>query len=72
VTFPDGLCPIRASDKLEKDLSIDPEEIDDLVSIVAQRTGRSLENAESNPCFGKITSVGDLVLFINGQPVIAA
>jgi hypothetical protein len=52
--FPVGTCPLRASDKLEKELKIDPDDIEDLIPVVAQRTGRSLENTEKNPYFGKI------------------
>ena len=70
--FPEGTCPLRASDKLEEDLIIDPEEIEDLIPRVAQLTGRSLEDTERNPFYGKITTVGDIVLFINGQPKISA
>lgn len=71
-TFRDGTCPLNASDKLEKDLNIDPEDIEDVIQIVAQRSVRSLENTEINPYYGKITTVGDFVLFINSQPRIAA
>jgi len=70
--FPNGVCPLRASDRLENDLKIDPEDIEDLIPIVAQRTGHSLEDTEKNPFYGKITTVGDFVLFINSQPKISA
>ena len=70
--FPEGTCPLRTSDKLEKDLKIDPDDIEDLIPVVAQRTGRCLENTERNPFFGKIETVGDLVLFINNQPRLNA
>ncbi|RII24945.1 MAG: hypothetical protein CXR30_19450 [Geobacter sp.] len=70
--FPEGTCPLRASDRLEKDLKIDPDDIEDLIPIVAQRTGRSLEHTERNPFFGKIETVGDFVLFINNQPRVNA
>ena len=72
VEFPNGTCPLNASDKLENDLNVDPEEIEDLIPIVAQRTGRSLENTEGNSYYGKITTVGDFVQFINSQPKIVA
>ena len=70
--FPEGTCPLRASDRLEKDLKIDPEDIEDLIPVVAQRTGRSLEQTERNPFFGKIETVSDFVLFINNQPKVNA
>lgn len=72
VKFSNGTCPLRASDELEKDLNIDPDDIEDAIPIVAQRTGRSLEQTEKNPFFGKIETVGDFVLFINNQPRLIA
>lgn len=72
VKFPEGACPLRASDTLEKDLKIDPDDIEDLLPVVTQRTGRSLEHTERNPFFGKIETVGDFVLFINNQPKVNA
>lgn len=63
-----GLCPIRATDRFEEDLHIDPEEMDELLPVIAQRTGRSTDNTESNPYFGKVSTVGDLVHFVNCQP----
>lgn len=68
VKFPGGTYPLRASDKLEKDLKIDPDDIEDLLPVLAQRTGRSLEHTEKNPFSGKISTAGDIVLFINAQP----
>jgi hypothetical protein len=69
----DRLCPAKfiiRVDKLEKDLNIDPEDIEGLIPIVAQRTGRSLESTERNTYYGKVTTVGDILLFINSQPKI--
>lgn len=60
--------PVRAADRLEKDLRIDPEDTDILAEAVAQRTGRSLDQCENNPLYGKITTVGELVEFCNHQP----
>jgi hypothetical protein len=45
----------------EDDLSLD------LLEEISQRTGRSLEGFETNPYYGKITTVRDLVLFFNHQ-----
>ncbi|QOX77499.1 hypothetical protein FY034_00590 [Trichlorobacter lovleyi] len=70
VKFPEGACPLRASDRLEKDLKIDPDDIEDLIPVVAQRAGRSLEHTERNPFYKKISTAGDVVLFINAQPHI--
>ena len=63
-----GTCPLTASDRFEEDLKIESEDLEDLVDIIAQRTGRSLENPENNPYYDKVSTVKDLVLFINYQP----
>ena len=70
VKTPNGTCPLSAADKLEKDLEIDPDDIEELIPIVAQRAGRNLEHTERNPYYGKIVTVGDFVLFMNYQPKI--
>ena len=65
--------PIRATDDIFKDLMIDDEDFEyDLVEEIAQRTGRTLENAESNPYYGKANIVENLVFFFNEQPKINA
>lgn len=69
--YPD--FPIRADDRLIDGLSIDAEDLDmDLVSEIAERTGRSLENAKSNPYYQQVHTVRDLVLFFNAQPLTSA
>lgn len=61
--------PIRATDNVFEDLMIDEEDFEyDLVEEIAQRTGRSLENAESNSYYGKANIVENLVYFFNEQP----
>ena len=63
------MFPIRAQDDLVKDLRIDPEDIDmSLAPAIAQRTGRTLQESGSNPYWGKVHSVADLVRFFNLQP----
>lgn len=60
--------PIRASDSLFDTLMLDEDDLDlDLSEEIAQRTGRSLEDYESNPYYGKVTTVRNLVLFFNHQ-----
>ncbi|MEM7018209.1 MAG: hypothetical protein AAF512_12820, partial [Pseudomonadota bacterium] len=62
--------PIKASDNLFETLKFDADDLDlDLVEEIAQRTGRSLEDGESNPYYGKVTTVGNLVLFFNHQAI---
>ncbi len=61
--------PIRPTDDVFADLMIDDEDFElDLVEEIAQRTGRSLENTESNPYYGKANIVENLVYFFNEQP----
>jgi hypothetical protein len=61
--------PIRPTDDVFIDLMVDDEDFEyDLVEEIAQRTGRSLENAESNPFYGKANIVENLVYFFNEQP----
>lgn len=68
VRFPGGVCPLRASDRLNDDLNIDPDDIDDLFFEIAQRLGRSIKDMESNLYYENMNTVGSLVLFINSQP----
>jgi hypothetical protein len=60
--------PIRADDHLERDLKIDPEDIEFIVEVVADRTSRSLEGYEANPFYGRMSTVRDLVRFFADQP----
>lgn len=60
--------PIRADDRMDEELKIDSEEIPDIAEVVAQRTGRPLEKCESNPLYGKVKTVRELVEFFIHQP----
>jgi hypothetical protein len=54
-------------------LKLDEDDLDlDLIEEIAQRTGRSMENFESNPYYGKVTTARDLVLFFNHQAGVTA
>jgi hypothetical protein len=66
--FGRGLLPLRATDRLDHDLKIDPEDLDDLSQIIAYRTGRSLEWTAQPPLPDSVNTVSDLVLFFNNQP----
>ncbi len=60
--------PIKGSDNLKEDLLLDDDDLDiDLVEMIAQRTGRTLNNYENNPYYGEVTTVKKLVLFMNSQ-----
>lgn len=62
--------PLRWNDSFEKDLKIDIEDVGDIIaSEVAERTGRNFSETTGNPMYGKVSTVGDLVLFFCAQPV---
>lgn len=62
--------PIRADDDLF-DL-LDVEEVEFEVLEVAERCGRSVDHPEANPFHEGLTTVRDLVLFLNHQPMLPA
>jgi len=62
--------PVRRQDLCEKDLGIDPEDLDDIAKDVAFRARRSLEDCDKNPLYGKVQTVGDMVTFLEYQPRI--
>ncbi|MCE7652773.1 hypothetical protein [Vibrio fluvialis] len=65
--------PIKSSDSLFETLQLDDEDIEYIVvEEVAKRAGRSFDNTESNPYYGKVKTVKDLVLFLNHQPTLQA
>lgn len=64
-----AVLPIRATDRLREDLHFDADDLDlSLVPDIAQRAGRDLSSTQGNPFYGKVTTVGDLVHFLNAQP----
>ncbi len=62
--------PVRRQDRCKKDLGIDPEDLDDIGSDAAFRAGRSMDDCDKNPMYGKVQTVGDLVTFLAYQPRI--
>lgn len=53
--------PVRAADPFDEDMDSD-------AARTAARAGRSLEQAERNPLFGRVSTIGDLVRFLSHQP----
>jgi hypothetical protein len=49
---------------------LDVDDVEDLIVDVALRAGRSLEQTERNPHYGKVRTVFDVVLFVNAQPSV--
>ncbi len=70
VRLPEGDFPLRPDDRLEEDLRLDVEDLEQNMLDIAQRTGRLLENTEANPFYGRVNTVGDLVKFVSNQPII--
>lgn len=64
-----GPFPIRASDRFDRDLHCDDEDWEVIALEIAQRVGRSMEQSENNPMYGKIHTVRDLVQFLHHQPL---
>ena len=64
--------PVRASDVIDLDLRVDVGDIDDIADRAAQRAGRSMADTASNPLYGSVRTAGDLVRFLNAQPVVGA
>ena len=64
--------PLRPSDRLEADLGMDWEDVDDALQHIASRVGRSLDDTPRNPLYGKVTTIGDIMRFIMLQPPRAA
>ena len=64
------ILPLKATDDILELLGIDSEDLEmDILDEIAQRTGRSIENTERNPFYGKVQTLEDLVLFFNEQPL---
>jgi hypothetical protein len=64
--------PLRASDRFE-DLGIDDDDLEmDVAAVVAERTGRTLDDADRNPFFKKLRTVADLVMFFDAQARVKA
>ena len=62
--------PVRPSDRFVMDFSIDPQDCEDLAELIAYRTQRPLDGGESNPLWGQVQTVADLVEFFTRQPMI--
>lgn len=61
--------PVRADDRLKEDLLLDDDDLDiDIAQEVEARTGVSIDESGSNPYFGKVKTVRDLVFFFQNQP----
>lgn len=59
--------PIRATDRFLEDLDLDDDDLDEIYGEEALLTCRSMADAEKNPVWGGVKTVGDLVTFLHHQ-----
>lgn len=62
--------PVLAADDITAVYGIVDDDLDYLADELAEKTKRSFRNAENNPLYGQVTTVRDLVLFLNHQPKV--
>ena len=63
--------PIRSTDELFGDLTIDHEDFEfDLITSIAKRCGRTLSGHQVNERLAQLRTASDLVLFLNAQPTV--
>lgn len=68
VRFRGRAVPLRVTDRIDEDLHIDWDDIDmGILEEVAARAGRSLDDLEANPYYGRVRTVGDLVRLVSAQ-----
>jgi len=60
-----SICPF---DCIEKDLGFVPEDFESCLERIARRAGRSMNDIEKNPFFGRVTTVADAVSLLEAQP----
>ena len=60
--------PLRVSDRLLEDLDLDGDDLDEIAVDAAALARRSLDSTDSNPLYGRVTTVKDLVDFLRHQP----
>jgi hypothetical protein len=60
--------PLRPSDDFSKDLRLG-DDLEEIAEEAAFHAGRSFRDVKSNPLYGKVFTVQDLVEFISAQPV---
>jgi hypothetical protein len=68
VSLKGSRVPLRPTDRIDRDLHIDWDDIEMILSEVAERTGRSTDGIEANPWYGRLSTVGDMVRLLSAQP----
>ena len=59
--------PIRAADRFLEDLDLDDDDLDEIYGEAALLACRSTADAEKNPLWNRVKTVGDLVAFLHHQ-----
>jgi hypothetical protein len=60
--------PVQTDDDIYEIYRMDDEDLWDIFCKIADRVGRSIEDIEQNPWYGKVKTVEDLIFFLNNQP----
>ena len=60
--------PLRAFDRFLEDLDLDDDDLDEIAVDAAALARRSLVSTDSNPLYGRVSTVQDLVDFLRHQP----
>ena len=60
--------PLRAEDRLLEDLDLDSDDLDEIAVDAARLARRSLDATDSNPLYGRVSTLQDLVDFLHHQP----
>ena len=61
--------PLRPTDRFEKDLGIDPEDVEALVPQLVEQCERLSGNWRANPFYARLETMSDLIYFISAQPL---
>jgi len=64
--------PIRLSDRFVEDLDLDDDDLDEIAVEAASLANRSTEASENNPLYGRVTTVRELIEFLECQPLLTA
>src|SRR5262245_30890956 len=60
--------PLRPTDRFVQDFDFDTQDLDEVIAAAAKRCGRDMGHLTSNPYFGRVNTVGDMVHFLCAQP----
>ncbi|MFZ6817067.1 hypothetical protein [Undibacterium sp. Ji22W] len=64
--------PVEASDSFNETYKMDPDDLSDIYFEITGKLGICTDDPTSNPYWNQVTTVKNLVLFLNRQPKIKA